>query len=460
MIMGKLTMRERVEEMKPAAVMVVVQVAFAGVNIFYKLAASDGMSLKIIVAYRFLFATAFMVPLALALERKKQPKFRWSILFHAFICGLFGGSLAQNLYLASLALTSPTFASAMANLVPAITFLLAVTFRIERLGLGSVGGKAKLVGTLIGIGGAMLLTLYKGAVLDIWSTHVDLLHSPPHSSGGHVADHQNRGLGALFAIGSCCSYALWLIVQAKMGEKYPCPYSATALMCVMGSIQAIVYALCSERDWNQWKLGWNVRLLSVAYCGIVASGLMVTVIAWCVKKRGPLFVSIFNPLMLVCVAVASNLLLDEKLHLGSVMGATLIIFGLYLVIWGKGKEMDKQTVEKEVTIGVHSNVNIPSVRVDDDPPTGTDHEDRRDASVEIVVVRLSSDGTGQALDMTARSTIIRDREEVVVVRVSADGRCQADVVGDDDSENGGVSVKAEEIADGREEQSERDTLRT
>ncbi|CAL1385492.1 unnamed protein product [Linum trigynum] len=450
-------MRERVEEMKPAAVMVVVQVAFAGVNIFYKLAANDGMSLKIIVAYRFLFAAAFMVPLALALERKKQPKFRWSILFHAFICGLFGGSLAQNLYLASLSLTSPTFASAMANLVPAITFLLAVTFRIERLGLGSVGGKAKLVGTLIGIGGAMLLTLYKGAVIDIWSTHVDLLHSPPHSAGGHVAaEHQNRGLGALFAIGSCCSYALWLIVQAKMGEKYPCPYSATALMCVMGSIQAIVYALCSERDWNQWKLGWNVRLLSVAYCGIVASGLMVTVIAWCVKKRGPLFVSIFNPLMLVCVAVASNLLLDEKLHLGSVMGGTLIIFGLYLVIWGKGKEMDKQTVEKEL-IGVHSNVNIPSVRVDDDDPsTGTDdHEDRRDTSVEIVVVRLSSDGTGQALDMTARSTInIRDREEVVVVRVSADGRCEADVVGDD-SENGGVSVKAEEIAAGREEQSEK-----
>ncbi|CAI0375689.1 unnamed protein product [Linum tenue] len=295
----------------------------------------------------------------------------------------------------------------MANLVPAITFILAVSFRIERLGLGSVGGKAKLAGTLVGIGGAMLLTFYKGSVLDTWSTHVDLLHSPPPPHSGHVAaDHQNRGLGALFAVGSCCSYALWLIVQAKMGERYPCPYSATALMCIMGSIQAVVYALCTERDWTQWKLGWNVRLLTVAYSGIVASGLMVTIIAWCVKKRGPLYVSIFNPLMLVCVAVASNLLLNEKLHLGSVLGATLIICGLYWVIWGKGKEMEQQIIlEKELMSSVHEN-NVPSnnIHVLDGPRTATemDRDDHhgRGTNVEIVVVRLSSsDGTGQALDI-------------------------------------------------------------
>jgi hypothetical protein len=38
--------------------------------------------------------------------------------------------------------------------------------------------------------------------------------------------------------------------------------------------------------------------------------------AWCIKKRGPLFASVFNPLMLVIVAVLSSLLLNEKLHLG------------------------------------------------------------------------------------------------------------------------------------------------
>ncbi|KOM54010.1 hypothetical protein LR48_Vigan09g266900 [Vigna angularis] len=58
-----------VQAMKPTLLMLVVQVAFAGVNIFYKLAVNDGMNLKVIVAYRFLFATAFIAPLALILER-------------------------------------------------------------------------------------------------------------------------------------------------------------------------------------------------------------------------------------------------------------------------------------------------------------------------------------------------------------------------------------------------------
>ena len=50
--------------------------------------------------------------------------------------------------------------------------------------------------------------------------------------------------------------------------------------------------------------------------GIVASGLMVVVIAWCVEKRGPVFASIFNPVQLVLVAIAGSLMLNEKLYLG------------------------------------------------------------------------------------------------------------------------------------------------
>ena len=38
----------------------------------------------------------------------------------------FRGALGQNLYLESLALTSPTFSAAMANLIPAVTFIFAL----------------------------------------------------------------------------------------------------------------------------------------------------------------------------------------------------------------------------------------------------------------------------------------------------------------------------------------------
>lgn len=136
-----------------------------------------------------------------------------------------------------------------------------------------------------------------------------------------------------------------LLQQAKAAERYPCAYSFTALMMSMGTVQSFVYSVCTVRDWNEWKLGWNVRLFVVAYAvspickyfssihtrfraettfvmwlllqGIVGSGLMFSLIAWCVRKKGPVFVSIFNPLMLIMVAIAGSLFLDEKIHLGT-----------------------------------------------------------------------------------------------------------------------------------------------
>lgn len=49
---------------------------------------------------------------------------------------------------------------------------------------------------------------------------------------------------------------------------------------------------------------------------MVASGVMVVMIAWCAHMKGPLFVSVFSPLMLVIVALAGCFMLDEKLYLG------------------------------------------------------------------------------------------------------------------------------------------------
>ncbi|KAK4742169.1 hypothetical protein SAY87_000170 [Trapa incisa] len=330
--------------MKAALVMVMAQCIGAGVNVFYKLAANDGMSLRIIVAYRFLFATAFMVPLALFFERKNRPKLSWTVLIQAFFCGLFGGTLAQNLYLESLALISTTNASALANLVPVMTFILAILFGYERLRLGTMAGKAKVAGTLAGIGGAMLLTFYKGANINLWDTHVNLLETTSTVAHPPAVHHKSSSivLGSLLAIGSCLCYALWLIIQqAKMSESYPAHYSSTALMSLMSSLQAVAYALYREKDWSQWRLGWNIRLLAVSYVGIIGSGLNLTLVTWGVRMRGPLFVSVFTPLTLVLVALVSSLLLDEQLHLGCVLGSGLIVAGLYIVLWAKRKEMKK-----------------------------------------------------------------------------------------------------------------------
>ena len=58
-----------VEGWKPAMLMVVSQIAATCLNVLYKMVIENGMSLRVMMAYRFMFATLFIAPLALILER-------------------------------------------------------------------------------------------------------------------------------------------------------------------------------------------------------------------------------------------------------------------------------------------------------------------------------------------------------------------------------------------------------
>ncbi|KAB2628467.1 WAT1-related protein [Pyrus ussuriensis x Pyrus communis] len=226
---------------------------------------------------------------------------------------------------------------------------------MERLALGTHAGRAKVAGTLVCIGGTMIFTFYKGHEIVIWSTDINLLRKYSHKNS-HFLHRNTRTqlLGSFLALCSTISFALWLIFQ----------YSSTALMSIMASIQSTAFALCKERDWSQWKLGWDIKLFTALYSGVVTTGLVLTLTQWriqdfklegslcgsataltacCVRMRGPLFVSIFNPLGLLLVALAATLLLDEKLHLGSVLGGALIVCGLYMVLWSKSKELKTMT---------------------------------------------------------------------------------------------------------------------
>lgn len=50
--------------------------------------------------------------------------------------------------------------------------------------------------------------------------------------------------------------------------------------------------------------------------GIVGSGIGFSVMAWCIQVRGPLYVSMFSPLLLVVVAIVGWAILGEKIRVG------------------------------------------------------------------------------------------------------------------------------------------------
>ncbi|KAL9297522.1 hypothetical protein ACSQ67_023418 [Phaseolus vulgaris] len=307
------------EEWKPSFLMVLVQLGYAATSVLVKLATKDGMSVQVLTAYRLIFGAAFSFSLALIFER---------------------GSLFQNLFLVALTLVSATYAYATFNMVPGVTFILSVLCGYEKLNLRSAGGKSKVLGTILGIIGIMLLSFLKVTKINVWNLPINLLHEDHTPSHAHS---KTEWLGILSGIGSCFSFSTWLIIQVKVSKQYPMHHSGSALLNLMGAIQATVLAFCVEKDWRQWKLGLNIRLVAALFTGIVTSGFVIIATAWCVRKRGPLYASVFNPLCLVLVAIACSLLLQEQLYLGSVIGAVLIVCGLYMVLWGKSKEMKPVT---------------------------------------------------------------------------------------------------------------------
>ncbi|MED6121856.1 hypothetical protein PIB30_033971 [Stylosanthes scabra] len=241
----------------PVLPMVVAQIANACAYVLFKLAVNDGMSRRVLVAYRYIFATAFITPLACILERGARTKITKTILFQSFLCGLFGGAMPQNLQMEALALTSVTFATAISNLIPAITFILCLSFRMEKLNVRSAAGKAKIIGTIVGIGGAMVMTFYKGVPVKMLSFHINLFNNSHHYGSTHSSHNGSLFLlGSLSSLLSNASYALWLIIQAKMSRAFPYPYSSTALMCAMAVLLSTLLTFCIDsKDLSQWKLG-------------------------------------------------------------------------------------------------------------------------------------------------------------------------------------------------------------
>ncbi|CAA0812866.1 WAT1-related protein [Striga hermonthica] len=317
------------ENAKPYIAMICLQFGYAGMNIITKVSLNRGMSHYVLVVYRHAFATAVIAPFALVLERKVRPKITFTIFMQLFVLGLLGPVIDQNFYYAGLKFTSPTFSCAMSNMLPAMTFVMAVLCRMEKLEIKKVRCQAKVVGTIVTVAGAMLMTLYKGDMINLfWSKylHHPLRSNVPSSTGQHTDKDWFKG--SILLIIATFAWASFFILQAITMRKYTAQLSLTALVCFMGTLQSIAVTFVMEHKPHVWAIGFDMNLLAAAYA-----------------KRGPVFVTAFSPLMMIIVAIMGSFILAEKIYVGGVLGAVLIVIGLYSVLWGKYKEYKEKEEE-------------------------------------------------------------------------------------------------------------------
>ncbi|KAJ6704874.1 WAT1-RELATED PROTEIN [Salix purpurea] len=313
------------ETSKPYFAMIALQFGYAGMNIITKVSLNRGMSHYVLVVYRHAIATAVIAPFALFFERKMQPKITFPVFMQIFVLALLGPVIDQNFYYAGLKYTSPTFSCAMSNMLPAMTF---------RHGSHIPDGETE---------------------------HKD--GEMPGEAGGNFSDRttdKDWFKGSILLIIATLAWASLFVLQTKALKTYKNhQLSLTSLVCFVGTLQAVAVTFVMEHETSVWRIGWDMNLLAAAYAGIVTSSISYYVQGLVIKIKGPVFATAFSPLMMIVVAIMGSFILAEKIYLGGILGAVLIVIGLYSVLWGKHKEkmeVDPEEIPEPVK-GVPANGN-------------------------------------------------------------------------------------------------------
>ncbi|GMI75086.1 Usually multiple acids move in and out Transporters 21 [Hibiscus trionum] len=318
------------DAMKPYVIAFLIQAMYAGMVLLSKAAFNVGMSTSVFVFYRQFAGTLFILPFAIIFERKSLHQLSLAIFCKIFTLAFLGITLSLNVYGLALVYTSANLGATTINCLPVTTFALAVLLRIEKLKIRTAPGIAKVAGIVVCTGGVAVLAFYKGPHL---KPLVHLNHGLELGGGnqdhGHQVSSGKRILGCFLLLISSMCWGFWLVLQSNILKSYPYNLAFTTLQCLSSTIQSFLVAVAFQRDPQAWKLAWNIRLLSILYCGIVVTGLTYYLQAWVVAKKGPVFLAMTTPLNLIMTILGAMFLLGEVVYLGSVLGGILLVISLF-----------------------------------------------------------------------------------------------------------------------------------
>ncbi|XP_076897448.1 uncharacterized protein LOC143550735 [Bidens hawaiensis] len=299
-----------------------------------KAAMNDGMGTIVYVVYHNTLGTLILLPLYIIhiLRKADRPPLTLLILFRCFILGTVGLCLFEVLWYIGVDYSSPITASAIADVLPGVTFLFAVLFRMEKIDIRSSSSVAKIFGTMAAILGTMVFTLYQGPKI------FHSILSPDSSNQRLLAQPSNWILGSIILVISVVFACIWIVLQAATIKEYPDQQTIIFFFCLFGTLQCIVISPFLERNRSAWELQPGIRLTAVLLGAVYTTAFRNTILIWCLRKKGPAFVAMFSPLKIVIAVILAITFLGDSLHLGSVIGAIIVVVGFYAVIWGQTKE--------------------------------------------------------------------------------------------------------------------------
>ncbi|XP_030468852.1 WAT1-related protein At5g40240-like [Syzygium oleosum] len=324
----------------PFVGMIMVVLAQASNMVVTKMAMSDGTNKYTLAFYCNALSSLVLLPSPFIISRRSGSctPLTFSVLRKIFLLSLIGFASQMCEYV-GMDYSSPLLGMAMMNLIPAFTFILAIILRMEKVNWKSTSSQAKLVGTIASILGAFVVTLYKGP---------PILRSPSLPSSVQprhllflLSQQSNWILGGFLLVAEAFLISLWYIGQAFVLKDYPVVLNLMFYSVFFSTILSGLLSFIAVRESQSWILKVDIGLIAILYSALVAGVLRATLCIWCLKKIGPVYISMFKPLGIVFAVGLGFIFLGEMLHLGSLIGAIVIVMGFYAAVWGKSKEEDK-----------------------------------------------------------------------------------------------------------------------
>ncbi|XP_026436314.1 WAT1-related protein At1g09380-like [Papaver somniferum] len=276
--------------------------------------------------------------------RKSAHGMNIRILVQQLFFSVLGGTLYNALFSQGLKFTTPTIASGINILFPVLNFIAAVFSRNEELQFKSTAGCLKIAGTMLSVGGSLVVSFYSGFQISVNKSSVDWQFL--RSSG---TTPEPNSVGPVLIALSCLARFGWFQLQGWLCKDFPYPYTSTAIICLLSSIQCAIVGAGMKHTVKAWSLASTLRIVSVLYSGVFGSAITFLVTNLFITKKGPVFVSIFNPIFLIFVQIFGWAFFKENVYFGSLLGSALLLVGFIVALWANWKEvyLSSNTVDLE-----------------------------------------------------------------------------------------------------------------
>lgn len=221
------------------------------------------------------------------------------------LAGLFGVAVNQLFFFQGLSLTTPINAAIIMTINPVMVLIIAAIVLRNRITL------TKTTGILLGLSGAVLLTIYKEGEIVI-----------PNFS-------QDTALGDLLVLVNATSYAIYLVIVKPLMQKYQ-PVTVVKWVFSFGLIYVLPFG-APEIIGFDWANFPNYIYAEIAFVVIGTTFFAYLFNMYGLKKLSPSVVSIYiylQPFLATLFALAWG---SDSLSLSQVLAASLVFGGVYLV---------------------------------------------------------------------------------------------------------------------------------